>query len=80
MGNAVIRVSMAKSGVGGIPKEQAGVEIVAQVTGPIKALGFASTPVLIPGVQSTTARWPRSVPIGVSPVIQRLLRESSAQE
>ena len=66
MGNAVIRVFTAKSGVGGIPKEQDGVKIVAQVTGPINALGFASAPVLIPSVQSTTARWPRPVPIGVS--------------
>ena len=66
MGNAVIRVFTAKSGVGGIPKEQDGVKIVAQVTGPINALGFASTPVLIPSVQSTAARCPRPAPIGVS--------------
>ena len=56
----------AKSGVGGIPKEQDGVKIVAQVTGPINALGRASAPVLIPSTQSTTDRWDRPVPIGVS--------------
>jgi opacity protein-like surface antigen len=55
-GNAIIRVFTAKSGVGGIPKEQDGVKIVAQVTGPINSLGFASVPVLIPSAQSTTAR------------------------
>jgi len=55
-GNAIIRVFTAKSGVGGIPKEQDGVKIVAQVTGPINSLGFASAPVLIPSAQSTTAR------------------------
>ena len=65
-GNAIVRVFTAKSGVGGIPKEQDGVKIVAQVTGPINALGRVSAPVLIPSAQSTTDRWDRPVPIGVS--------------
>jgi len=60
MGNAVIRVFTAKSGVGRIPKEQDGVKIVAQVTGPINALGFASAPVRIPSVQSTTPPVPQT--------------------
>ena len=65
-GEAVVRVFTAKSGVGGIPKEQDGVKIVAQVTGPINSLGLASVPVMAPSVQTTTDRWPRPVPIGVS--------------
>ena len=65
-GEAVVRVFTAKSGVGGIPKEQDGVKIVAQVTGPINALGRASAPVLAPNALTTTDRWPRPVPIGVS--------------
>ena len=60
-GNAIVRVFTAKSGVGGIPKEQDGVKIVAQVTGPINALGRVSAPVLIPSTQSTTDRWDRPV-------------------
>ena len=56
----------ANPGVGGIPKEQDGVKIVAQVTGHINALGNAPAPVLIPSAQSTTSRWARPVPIGVS--------------
>jgi hypothetical protein len=59
-------VFTANPGVGGIPKEQDGVKIVAQVTGPINALGNAPAPVLIPSAQSTTSRWARPVPIGVS--------------
>ena len=65
-GNAVIRVFTANSGVGGIPKEQDGLQVVAQGTGPINSLGFASAPVLVPSAQSTTARWTRPVPAGVS--------------
>ena len=65
-GNAVVRVFTAKPGVAGIPKEQDGVKIVAQVTGPINALGRPSRPLLVPDTQSTTAWWPRPVPIGVS--------------
>ena len=65
-GKAIIRVFTAKSGVGGIPKEQDGVKIVAQVTGPINVLGRVSAHVLIPSTQSTTDRWDRPVPIGVS--------------
>ena len=65
-GNAIVRVFTAKSGVGGIPKEQDGIKIVAQVTGPINALGRVSAPVLIPSTQSTPDRRDRPVPIGVS--------------
>ena len=39
---------------------------MAHVTGPINALGRVSAPVLIPSTQSTTDRWDRPVPIGVS--------------
>ena len=63
-GNAVIRVFTANSGVGGIPKEHDGVKIVAQVTGPINSLGFASAPVLVPSAQSTTAGGPGLCPPG----------------
>lgn len=65
-GEALVRVFTAKSGVGGIPKEQDGVKIVTQVTGPINALGRASAPVLIPSALTPTDKWPRPVPIGVS--------------
>ena len=43
-GKAVVRVFTAKSGVVGIPKEQDGIKIVAQVTGLINSLGSALAP------------------------------------
>ena len=65
-GEVVVRVFTAKSGVGGIPKEQDGVKVVAQVTGPILAISQLSAPVLSPSAYTTTDKWPRPVPIGVS--------------
>lgn len=65
-GEVVVRVFTAKSGVGGIPKEQDGVKVLVKVTGPIVAIDRVSAPALAPSTLATTARWPRPVPIGVS--------------
>lgn len=56
-GNAAIKVYTKAPGIAGIPKSLDGVPVVVEVTGEIRAL--AEEP-------STTDRWPRPVPIGVS--------------
>ena len=66
-GEAVVRVFTAKSGVGGIPKEQDGVKIVAQVTGPINALGRASAPVLFPACRAPRRAGPGRCPLEFQP-------------
>ena len=65
-GEAVVKVFTAKAGVSGIPQKQDGISVIVQVTGPVTSLGRASAPMLIPSAQSTTDRWERPVPIGVS--------------
>ena len=65
-GEAVVKVVMAKACVSGIPQKQDGISVIVQVTGPVTSLGHASAPILIRSAQSTTDRWERPVPIGVS--------------
>lgn len=65
-GEVVIWVFTDKSSYDGIPEDQDGVKVYTKVTGPISALPTSAARLPAPKTQTTTERWTRPVPIGVS--------------